>query len=764
MKFLIIDDNPTDQKLITWTLQKKFKDSEFVHVIQQNDFHEAIIRDDFDVVITECFLGWTDGLQILKKIKERFPYLPVIMVTNTKSEEFVTEGMKFGLSNFILKTNLDILPAAVKDNLEKLKLLRMYDEARSYIKEASDAMFVVNTEGNLLEVNKKAEELTGYTRQELINMNFTRLHPKEELEKIVTPFKEAMLNGAQGSVNDTLLLRKDGKVIPIDITGSVIEFEGKKVGQAIIRDVTYRKQIEQRLGVQYAVGRIMVESATPKEAVPKILQAICEYLEWDLGLHWNIDKETNVLRLVEVWHNPLIKVTEFVTLSKQTIFSPGIGLPGRIWASGKPCWIPDVVSDANFPLAPIAAKEGLHGAFGFPIMLGNEILGVLEFFSHEIQQPDEGLFKLMASIGGQISQFIERKKTEESLRRRIDYEKTIASISSRFVYSLDFDNDVSRSLADIGRYAGVDKACFFQFHDNGTLIDKTHEWRNKGIAPQILNPQNLPTAKFPWWMAKLRAGNAIHIPYISQIPPEAVAEIEQLEREVIKSLMALPVYAGKELAGFICFEKIITTCTCNYADMNMLRIVTEILGNAISRKQSEAVIVQMAYHDALTNLPNRILFQDRLQVAVVHAKRNEKIVAVMLLDLDNFKNINDSLGHHRGDLLLKAVAKRLKQYMREGDTVARMGGDEFTVILPDLVHAQDAAIVAQKILDALQRPFHVENRELHTTASIGISVYPLNANNTKNLIKQADIAMYSAKRQGKNTYRFYNDDMNIQMQ
>ncbi|HHT9130195.1 MAG TPA: diguanylate cyclase domain-containing protein [Candidatus Brocadiaceae bacterium] len=566
-----------------------------------------------------------------------------------------------------------------------------------------------------------------------------------------------MQTGQPGAVRDALMLRKDGKTVPIDITGLAIEFNDKKLGQAIIRDITDRKQIEQRLGVQYAIGQIMVESATPKEAAQKILQAICEYLEWDLGLHWNIDKETNVLRLVEVWHNPLIKVTEFVTLSKQTVFSPGIGLLGRIWASGKPCWIPDVVSDTNFPQAPIAAKEGLHGAFGFPILIESEIFGVLEFFSHEIRQPDEELLKMMTAIGSQIGQFIVRKQTEESLQQRLDFEKTIAHISTRFVNPSDFDNTISESLADIGRSACVDRAYLFQFRDNGTFIDKTHEWCNTGVAPQILNLQNLPTAKFLWWMENLRAGNTIHIPDISKMPHEAAAEMEQFEKEGIKSLMAFPVYAGNELAGFICFEKVVTTCTCNEEDTAILRIVAEIIGNAIMRKQSKAIITQMAFHDALTKLPNRNLLHDRLQVTMVHAKRNKKMIVVMILDLDDFKSINDSLGHHMGDLMLKAVAERLTHCARQGDAVARMGGDEFMFILPDLTHAQDAAIVAQKTLDSLSQPYQIDGHGIRITVSIGISLYPVDADNSDDLLRKADIAMYQSKKEGKNTYCFFKD-------
>jgi len=236
-------------------------------------------------------------------------------------------------------------------------------------------------------------------------------------------------------------------------------------------------------------------------------------------------------------------------------------------------------------------------------------------------------------------------------------------------------------------------------------------------------------------------------------------DILGLEKQGIKSLLAIPVYAEKTLMGFIGFDNVKTTGSWSANDTAMLHIVAEIMGNALGRKQAEDLIKNMAYHDALTQLPNRNLFQDHLEMAMSHARRNKTQVAVIILDLDDFKTINDSLGHHTGDLLLKVVAGRLMKCVREGDTVARMGGDEFMVILPGLVQPQDAALVAQKILAILDQPFQIEKYEFHTTASIGISLFPLYANDPESLIKQADIAMYLSKKKGKNTYHFYKPDI-----
>ena len=142
---------------------------------------------------------------------------------------------------------------------------------------------------------------------------------------------------------------------------------------------------------------------------------MCECLVWDVGALWSLDKEAGVLRCVEVWHKESIEVPEFEATSHETTFIPGIGLPGRVWFSREPMYIPDVVRDANFPRAPIAAREVLHAAFGFPILLGGEVLGVMEFFSYEIRQPDQDLLDMMATIGSQIGQFIERKRAEDAL-------------------------------------------------------------------------------------------------------------------------------------------------------------------------------------------------------------------------------------------------------------------------------------------------------------------------------------------------------------
>ena len=180
-----------------------------------------------------------------------------------------------------------------------------------------------------------------------------------------------------------------------------------------------------------------------------------------------------------------------------------------------------------------------------------------------------------------------------------------------------------------------------------------------------------------------------------------------------------------------------------------------IVRDITDRKKAEEAVKHMAYHDLLTGLPNRLLFNDRLMMAMIRAKRNEQRVAVAMLDLDKFKDVNDTLGHSMGDELLKTAAVRLKKLLRKSDTIARMGGDEFLLILPDINHAEDAHRLVRKIMTGFQTPFPVEGYDISITTSAGIAIYPDDGTDTNTLIKKADIAMYRAKQLGRNIYQRY---------
>ena len=227
---------------------------------------------------------------------------------------------------------------------------------------------------------------------------------------------EALRGGPRYDV-EYRVVRPNGEVRLVHSQGDVMWNESGRPRRMFgtVQDITERKQAEQRLVAQHTVTQILAQAGTLQEATPKILQAVCECLVWDVGALWSLDKEAGVLRCVEVWHKESIEVPEFEAISHETTFIPGIGLPGRVWFSREPMYIPDVVRDANFPRAPIAAREVLHAAFGFPILLGGEVLGVMEFFSYEIRQPDQDLLDMMATIGSQIGQFIERKRAEDAL-------------------------------------------------------------------------------------------------------------------------------------------------------------------------------------------------------------------------------------------------------------------------------------------------------------------------------------------------------------
>ena len=284
---------------------------------------------------------------------------------------------------------------------------------------ALDAIVSINQEGHILDFNPAAETMFGYSREEALG--------KEMAELIIPPqMRESHRKGlarAVSSGQDTIVgrrieitaTRRGGEEFPVELAITRIRVNGPPIFTGHIRDITERKRFELRRATQLAVTRVLADALTLAEATPQILRAVCERLRWDVGTIWQV--EGDVLRCVDVWRVEGEPLGQFEQATRSSPFARGVGLPGRIWATGEPQWVSDVVRDANFPRAELAGRVGLHGAFAFPIRLGEQVLGVIEFFSREIRQPNADVLEMFAAIGGQIGQFIERKRAEEAIRQ-----------------------------------------------------------------------------------------------------------------------------------------------------------------------------------------------------------------------------------------------------------------------------------------------------------------------------------------------------------
>ena len=205
----------------------------------------------------------------------------------------------------------------------------------------------------------------------------------------------------------------DDRVVWVQDLVHVTEKDGHlKELFGVLIDITERKASEARQATQLAVSLALSEALTLEEATPKILQAICTTMNWEMGGIWLTDTEAKVLRHKSSWHEPGVVMAEFIVRSQELTFGPGLGLPGRVLASGQPAWVLDLMQDANFPRAPFAAQANLHSAFAFPITINDKVLGVMEFFSHEVRHPDDDLLQVFVTVGSQIGQFIERKRAE----------------------------------------------------------------------------------------------------------------------------------------------------------------------------------------------------------------------------------------------------------------------------------------------------------------------------------------------------------------
>jgi diguanylate cyclase (GGDEF)-like protein len=221
----------------------------------------------------------------------------------------------------------------------------------------------------------------------------------------------------------------------------------------------------------------------------------------------------------------------------------------------------------------------------------------------------------------------------------------------------------------------------------------------------------------------------------------------------IQNFLSVPALIGTELVGQMALAN--STRNYNQQDLEFVERLATLYAIAIKHQRTEDKIRKLAYHDLLTGLPNRALFNDRYTMAVAGTKRYHKGIALMMLDIDHFKNINDTLGHDAGDEVLKKFSGRLLSTLRQTDTVMRLGGDEFIIMITDLVESEYIANVAQRVLEATREPFRFHDHEIRTTTSIGISSYPEDGEDVEMLLKCADIAMYHIKETGGDNYTHY---------
>ncbi|HYS76262.1 MAG TPA: diguanylate cyclase, partial [Burkholderiales bacterium] len=509
--------------------------------------------------------------------------------------------------------------------------------------------------------------------------------------------------------------RKNGSLQHISTSGyPIFDSAGKFNGyRGIARDVSERRRSEELLRLEHTVTRALAEADSVGTSLKAAIRAVCETEGWECGRYLRVDEKAGVLRSGEVWSVPDARIERYLEESRAVVYGLGVGLVGLVWQSGQPLWVPDTSKDTRTMRKNLAREIGLHGAIFFPVASEGKAIGVLAFNSREVREPDERLLQAVRMIGSQIGQFVQRKQAEEVLRESEERFRSLTQLSSDMYWEQD----------DQFRFTSM-----------------------SGTGSQRVNLKTFPTIGKKRWEQN----------YTNMTADAWAEHIATLEAHKPFREMELcrPDESGKKVWISIAGEPVFDSSGAFKGYRGVGKDISE-------RKQDEERIQFLANHDALTSLPNRAMFSEVLNLAIQNARRYNRNFAVLFIDLDRFKNINDTLGHEAGDRLLQEMGARLTQTVRASDVVARLGGDEFVVLVQEVSEARQVEAVARKILSALVQPMVTQGQECRVTASIGICMFPAEAQDEHALMKNADIAMYRAKEDGKNNYKFYSEEMNV---
>ncbi len=674
-------------------------------------------------------------------------------------------------------------------------LTRSEEKYINILEEIQDGYFETDMEGNFTFANRAECEKTGYSKEEFLKLNYRQIQDEKTAKKMREEFIKLYKKGISVQLLNTEIFRKDGVKLFSEVSVSLIrDSAGKPVGfRGISRDVTKRRQMEETIRQSEERYRTIIEEMNEW------------YLETDLAgnLLFSNDSLARALKyplqkLSGINYRSFIKkeqADEIFELSHQVYqtLTPIKTHPFKfIWPNGD-------IAYTEISIFPKLNNENKISGFR---MIGREISERMkmdeairqseERYRTIIEEMDE--WYLETDLAGNLLFF------NDSIERAMKhYEKTLDGANYKFLMRKEQADDIFRLFHQVyqtlepiknypfkfvwpdGEIACTEISIFpkldsenniFGFRAVGHEITERLKM-DEAIRQSEEKYRSIVNEVDEWYFEIDLDGTVVFINDAvvrsSGYPKERIIGLnyksfinKDRSNDIIKAFR--DVYATAEAVHNFPYELVLPSGTVTFFELSIFpkkdhdgRIIGfRGVGHDITEhKRSEEKLNYIATHDLLTGLPNRMLMMDRLKMAMAQANRNEHKLALMMLDLDNFKVVNDSMGHMVGDELLKKIALRLSGRLRQNDTIARLGGDEFIILLPAIDQAEDAVEVAKIVLESFEQPFVCNEHLISCTISIGIAIYPDDAQDTEVLLKNADAAMYYVKAHGKNCYHLF---------
>jgi diguanylate cyclase (GGDEF)-like protein/PAS domain S-box-containing protein len=675
------------------------------------------------------------------------------------------DGTLFPVEVSIRRLSTGTNQGIVRDVTERLEAARALAESefrfRQLTENITEVFWLTDPSKNeMLYISPAYEKIWGRSCEAL------RASPRDWLDAIHPEDRERVLAAAvakqaQGDYDEEYrIVRPDGSIRWIrDRAFPIADPEGHAYRIAgVAEDITEEKRAELLLRLEHAVARRLADANNASEGLIAVIRAICETERWECGRYFRVDEKAGVLRFGESWSVPDPSIVQFVAGSRDLSFAPGVGLAGQAWQSGEPLWTTDVSQDPRVIQVSLASEAGIRGVFVFPVMWEGKAIGVLAFSSREVREPEERLLQSVRVISHQIGQFHARMAQQERIANLNRIYAVLSGINTLIVRARHRE-ELFRGACRIAVEAGKFRMAWIG------LVDKE--------AKLIRSAASAGAVGGFFEQAPLALGQSVDSDEglapraVRQREPVVSGDIQNDPRSImreacrergIRSVSFLPLLIKDEAVGVLGLY----SGEAGFFDEEEMKLLLELAGDisfALDHIEKADRLDYLAHHDATTGVANRKLLLERLDQRIRFAAQRKGRLALAILDVERFKSINDTLGRHAGDQLLKALAERFVKFLDDPDRLGRVLGDQFGIVIPDARSEDEVARrIDQKLKECVGAPIRVGSTELRISAKAGIALYPDDGTDADTLFRNAEAALKRAKEAGER-YLFYTQQM-----